>query len=365
MDAKRRAEFNMTEPEVLTRLIERAKQKGDDIREDLKNLSYLSEEIGSVLINRGLVFSSLSLIEVEPEYQRCVGIDGSFQLIGGIGGKWYAPISVARVIIENIWMSQPSLDVFWADIEPIEVHEEHRRSIKATLMMLNLEAKAILSWGISNNPAYIMIDGPIVDPPFFAPIEGYKDYIADRCHAIKKALENRCRIVGCVKRSRDSFYKDYLRGLGGDSLKKVERFPTDQHLFIHIFSKLRKKGYSPPFFTKWIRASGPKIYAAYEKEGVYIITLFFQKSILSPVLRLDVPFTDPPEKIPNLDKIILSIVKTVSLLTYDGHGYPLPVFLAHEKSSIREGCAEILYSEIMTRAHTVDIEDQITLDLLW
>jgi hypothetical protein len=105
------------------------------------------------------------------------------------------------------------------------------------------------------------------------------------------------------------------------------------------------------------------VYKSYRKNGVYVGCLFFQKSVSSQVLRLDIPFLkqlDPR----SAEKMILHVIKAVSEWTLPGQDYPVPIFLAHEKCNIREGCAEVLYDEIITRSTATDPENQTVMTLL-
>jgi hypothetical protein len=363
LEAKRRMEFNMTEPEVLRRLIEVAKKKGDGLQQDLQRLSRQVGEILEACRNNALLLTRSDLERVSVRYNRCVGIDGSFQLRGGAGGRWHVFYSVARVVFENGLGGQPEIE-FWADIEDISEQEEFKPEIAATLLMLTAETKAIFNWGVNNKPAYVMIDGPIVDPPFF--IKDSHDYLEYRCEAIKKILQHSV-IIGCVKRPRDNFYVRYLFNILHDQnlKKKLEVFQTDQYLMAMIFAKMRREGYTYPFFTKPIDVSEiNNLYKTYKEKGIHIITLFFQKNPSTPVLRLDIPLLNKVESELNFYTNILHIVKVIDMWIYPGQDYPLPVYLAHEKSNIREGCADILYFEIMTRGYATDPDNQLVLHQL-
>jgi hypothetical protein len=144
------------------------------------------------------------------------------------------------------------------------------------------------------------------------------------------------------------------------------QFPCDQYLIAHVFAQIRSKGYYGPLFTRWIDVSDSiDVYKAYKEEGVYIICLFFQKEIRSQVLRIDIPLLQPPsEDTAKVDAEVMHIVKAVNEWTYPGQDYPVPVFLAHNKCNIREGCAQVLYEEIMTRSRTTVQSDQIILTWL-
>jgi hypothetical protein len=361
IELKKRIDFNLTEPEVLVKLVNDARSKGEKVRDDMKILREMSFKIADVLERRGFLLKKEVLDKVELFEKRAIGIDGSFQLVGGAGGKWYAPISVARVIFENGFGDQPRVDIFWAGIEEINETEGVEPRSDASLMMLAAESKAIFNWGTQGKKSFVFVDGPIVDPPSKSP----EDYIKDRCEGIKKCLEKSI-IIGCVKRSRDKFYIRYLENLLSNTMPNIKdclnRFLTDQHLMLYIFTHVRSKGYNGPIFTKWINISSVnENYDLYKKHGVYIVCLFFQKNKASPVLRLDIPLLNPPENNPKIDEIVLQAVKATDMWTYPGQDYPLPVVLAHEKCNIREGCAQVLYEEIITKSRTTDPYDQLVL----
>ena len=88
----------------------------------------------------------------------------------------------------------------------------------------------------------------------------------------------------------------------------------------------------------------------------------------SPVLRLDIPLLDPLENNSKADEIVLQAVKATDTWTYPGQEYPLPIILAHEKCNIREGCAQVLYEEIITNlmigAGLTKRQENITIELV-
>jgi len=361
IELKKRMDFNLTEPEVLVRLVREALTKGEKVQADMKLLRQRSAKIAETLNEVGLLFDERALDKIELFEKRTVGIDGSFQLVGGAGGKWYVPISVARVIFENGFGDRPRVDIFWAGIEEIDETEDSEPKSRASLRMLVAESKAILNWGTLNKRSIIFIDGPIVDPPS----KSSEEYVKDRCEGIKKCLEHSI-VIGCVKRSRDMFYIRYLEDILSNAVPNVksylEGFLTDQHLMLYVFAHARSKGKQGTLFTKWIDVSSAnENYELYKRHGVHVVCLFFQKSRTSPVLRLDIPLLKPPEGYPNIDEIVLQAVKATDMWIYPGQDYPLPVVLAHEKCNIREGCAQVLYEEIITKSRTTDEFEQLIL----
>jgi len=364
LELKKRMDFNLTEPEVLVKLVEDARLKGEKAQKDMERLRQISHKIANVLMEKGIIAKEENLQQIKLHYECTVGIDGSFQLAGGSGGKWYAPISVARIIFEKGFGDRPRIDIFWAGIQEINEIDHPEPKNVASMMMLTAESKAILNWGTLNKPSFVFIDGPIVDPPVMS--LGGEDYIKDRCEGIKKCLEKSI-VIGCVKRSRDRFYIKYLENVLSDTMIKsyLNQFLTDQQLMAHIFAHARSKKYFGPIFTKWIDVSSVnRVYRLYKKHGIHITCLFFQKNMTSPVLRLDIPLISPPEDNPKTDEIVLQAVKATDTWTYPGQDYPLPVVLAHEKCNIREGCAQVLYEEIITKSRTVDPYNQLILTQL-
>lgn len=348
LDWKKQIDFNSTYHETLVRLIGDAQKKGEKAQKELERLRKLSSKITEIFKKEGLLLTDSTIKDINLNHASTVGIDGSFQLVGGIGGKWYVPISIARVVFSDDLDSKPKIDIFWAGISEIQEHKDFKPASKAAVMMLAGETKAILNWGVSNEKGLVYIDGPIVDPPSY----GEMKYVKDRCKAIEKCLQNSL-IVGCVKKSRESFYINHLKK---DKNKKVSKnFPSDQHLVAFVFSNLRYDGYYGPCFTKWIDISeSNKQNKKYRDQGIFLACTFFQKSVNSQVLRLDLPFRNPLEKIDAMvDERIKYVAAATNHWTYPGQDYPIPVFLAHDKCNIREGCAEVLYEEILTRTKTV------------
>jgi hypothetical protein len=326
-----------------------------------------AEKIASILEEREFILAGNNLDQIKLHNNYIVGIDGSYQLEGGFGGKWYAPISIARVLFENGMNDQLKVQVdFWAGIQEIDETDHSSPENVARLEMLYGESKAILEWGNLKQPSFIFIDGPIVDPPVLN--IGGTDYINYRCEGLKRCLEKSI-IVGCVKRSRDKFYIKYLEEVLSDTSEKdnLSQFLTDQYLILNIFAHIRKtKNIFGPMFTKWIDISSVnETYDSYKKNGIYVICLFFQKNIYSPVIRLDIPLLNSPNSNPEkTNEIVLQVIKAVDSWTYPGQDYPLPIILAHDKCNIRKGCAEILYEEIITRSRSADPITQLILTQL-
>ncbi|RUM33153.1 MAG: hypothetical protein DSY33_05410 [Archaeoglobus sp.] len=142
----KRIEFNKTEPETLTKLIESAQKKGERAQRELRNLRNLTGKIVDVLCSKDFFRINNKINESEVE-KFAVGIDGSFQLVGGVGGKWYLFLSVTRILFKNGLESEPEVEVFWADIDEIDEQDNPSIRLAAEEKMLTVESKTILNWG--------------------------------------------------------------------------------------------------------------------------------------------------------------------------------------------------------------------------
>ena len=364
LEVKKRMEFNKTEPEVLVHLVDEAMGKGAKAQQDLERLGSLSSKVLDLMQGQDWLLTDKAMEGVNLKHARTVGVDGSYKIVGGPGGKWYAPMSVVRIIFERGLGGAPKVDVYWAGIQEIQEQDNTNPDAVASVMMLTGETKAIMHWGSQGLDSYVMIDGPVMDPPFFS--LGGADYVKDRAAAISKCFEE-SNLIGVVKRSRDAFYIRFLQDQAKDDgeRERLRQFPSDQHLLLFVFSHYRSEGYKGPLFTDWIDISETTpLSKLYKTQGVNVFSYFFQKGPMSQVLRIDVPFASAPPKDESLLKNQSHLLRALDSWTYPGQDYPVPVYLAHEKCSIREGCADVLYQEIMTRGHLTDPHNQIVMDLL-
>ncbi len=357
----RRYEFNRTEPETLVGLVEEALEKGQSAREEQERLRKASADLLTLLQEVGLILDT-DLKGLEDTLIRCVaGVDGSHQPVGGVGGKWYVPLSCALVTFEQGIQGIPEIKVE-SHIEVIQ--EEEFRSIRtlASERMLRVETKAIRRWAMRGKPSVLFIDGPIVDPPLCRD----PDYIRDRCSAIQECLKRDIKVIGCAKRVRDVHFKKYLMSqiIQNEAKKtKLNMFPSDLQLIAFVFAHhWRQSGGSDKgIYTRPIDVSGAtEVYKLYRENGLRIFSTFIQKSLGQYILRLDVPFLDSelPDESELLEQVTQAIRATFAW-TYPDQDIPLPIFIADAKCEIRKGCAEVLYEEIMTRTRTTEPIDQI------
>ena len=352
---QKQIEFNKTESETLRNLVEDARRLGDEAREQNEELRDAAQNIRDKLDEESYLRTSAWIEDTNAD-DHVVGIDGSFQTVGGQGGIWYVPYSIARVEFDSGPGSEPKSE---GDrpigIETVEESDTTAVQAKAARKMMVGETKAIRNWGAKGIDSILFIDGPIMDPPSYSG----SDYVADRCDAVRVCFGH-CRPVGCVKRSRDRFFIEHLRD--EDLLTDIEskRFPSDQHLMLHVFSKCRERGDEGPLFSKPIEIdTDDSTVQSYRDEDVYISIMFFQAGLGKQVLRLDIPTASPPEQVDDFDEKVRRTVKNVDSWIYPGQEVPLPVELADQKCRIRKGCAEVLYDEIMSRSRTSNKYSQI------
>jgi len=359
----KRYELNKTEPETLMELIHSAKDKGDKVVDEQKTFRKAAEKLYEYFSAQNLI-RTLTPYARDEVWGRCaIGVDGSFYPIEGVGGKWYAPMSAARIAFEKGFGITPQVEVA-ADIEELPGQEYTSPLAEFALRMMLVETKFINNCAMKYNNALLFIDGPIVDPPLCRD----KDYIHRRCTAIKECFKREITVIGCAKRVKDTHLKKYLsseQNIEKNILNHIKKFPNDLQMVVFVFTehwKQKGKIGTGILFTAPINMTSlpnNKIYETYLAEGIAIYSCFIQLDPKSYLLRLDIPFLSNDDS--DKDVKFNEIVNLVAHWTYPGHDIPLPVFLAHEKCNIRKGCAEVLYDEILTRAQTVDPFDQIAL----
>lgn len=357
----RRYEFNRTEPETLVGLVEEAVDKGEAAREEQERLRKASADLLTLLREAGLVWST-DLEGVEDILRGCAaGVDGSHQPVGGVGGKWYVPLSCALVIFEKGVHGEPTIEVD-THIEVIQERGFTRIGALSSEMMLQVETKAIMRWAMKGKASLLFIDGPVVDPPLCR----RQDYVRYRCSAIQECLKREIKVIGCAKRVKDAHFKKYLMSQvvkREEEKAKLNMFPSDLQLIAFVLAHhWRQVGESGKgVYTRPIDVSeATEVYKLYRENGLRIFSTFVQRSLGQYILRLDLPFLDAelPDENELLERVAEAVQATFAW-TYPDQNIPLPVFIADAKCEIRKGCAEVLYEEIMTRTRTTEPIDQI------
>ncbi|MEM3610162.1 MAG: DNA double-strand break repair nuclease NurA [Candidatus Anstonellales archaeon] len=353
-------EFNKTEPETLRELVRSALIKGDIAKKRIEKFRSTINEVEQIFKSKGLIRRLNIRDEEVLEYKRArtMGIDGSFQYVGGFGGIWYVPISCAVITFEEN-SKHPSVRIA-AEIEEINENQYPNVLMEASIRMLEVERKAIdeclLRIG-KDKSKIIFIDGPIVDPPSYSE----ENYVKRRCETFLHCIEKEVLTIGCVKKPSGKFLINYIshKILENEFEKDlVNQFISDVHLLGCLFTKLYLNDsngilVSTPFEI----GNEDYFYQMYLNNGVRIFSVFMQKDPISRPIRLDIP-----QKINfsnNIELLIEKAVKATFAWLYPGSNIPLPIALAHNKCNVRKGCAKVLYEEIITRVSSPDPFDNI------
>jgi hypothetical protein len=362
-DILRRYEFNKTEAETLQELVKRAVEKGNAAQQELRVLAKAAQLLASEALSANLILMRpfpLPMAETPP----LAGIDGSCQQVGGFGGKWYVPISCA--IVKALKGSLADLEVeVVANIEELQQQEFQNVGRDVSRLMMTVETKAIAAWAKrAPEKSTILLDGPVVDPP----AEDDPDYVNVRCAALKLCLAKKITVIGCVKRSFDLTFRKHaassFRAIDGKLADMLGQFPTDSHLLIFLLSSLaRNAAPSTYFHTRVLPLEMNRVTELYLDQELRIVFACLQRDLGTSLLRIEavVPPDVKDDAVPEFMERLLDLCVST---TYPGHYVPLPVQMAHDKCNIREGCAEVLFDEIMTRARSSEPLEQIVITKL-
>lgn len=356
----RKIEFNKTEPELLMRFINKAIDKGELERDRLKRISKKSRELFEHLEREGCfcrVNCEGSLLERFKETP-IGGVDGSFQVAGGIGGKWYVFLGFSQIIAKDGFTVDPLIGVD-GDIQDIEAVDEGDAHKRAELLMMLGEIKSLrkLSNELdSEKEPCIIIDGPIIDPPTYAE----ERYVNERVDALRYCCERNVDVVGFVKRVTGNSYLNYLKNRFQDQLgmEAFAGFVNDFDFLSTIMFEAVKKMNGPVYtypvsYDESGEAGGLlSVYKCYKEKGERKLTIYY--SYYKPFPRAKV-FRVEYVSFEELDKNKLrekfeKIMGLIKLWTLPGMSEPLPIILAHNKCTVRRGAAETLYYEIIARA---------------
>jgi len=356
-------EFNKTEPETLSGLIKSVIDKSDGIRNNFELCKNLARTMHEIFVRENFVKSLEAPPEDVDREISCLGVDGSFQCVGGLGGIWYTPISCSRIFFKGFMDSHPEVDIA-ADIHDINEIEYPNVEKEAEFRMLAGETKAVNEWlskGDLPEKVAVFIDGPIVDPPWFSGDKRYKEYLEDRCDVIRRCIEKNVLLVGCVKRVFGRYLINNIRdklAKNDQEKERAKQFISDAHLISFVFTKLSMEHPNNVFYTTPISVSNTdETHKAYLKEGIDIFAVFMQKDLSCAPTRLDIPVLCG--KSLDISEKTAKAVKVSALWTLPGQNWPLPIILAHYKCNIRKGCAEVLYDEMITRTTSPNLFDNI------
>ena len=115
--------------------------------------------------------------------------------------------------------------------------------------------------------------------------------------------------------------------------------------------------------TKPLPIEENHVTSLYVEQGLKIFFAYVQKDIGTSLLRVEA-VVPPAANDDQAREYFYRLLDLCVEITYPGHYVPLPVQMAHQKCNIREGCAEVLFEEIMTRARSSEPLVQIVLSKL-
>ncbi|MEM2293006.1 MAG: DNA double-strand break repair nuclease NurA [Nitrososphaeria archaeon] len=351
----RKIEFNKTEPELMTELVNKAMRAGEGERERLRRVSQKSHELFK-LLKEMEIFRKIEVADETMENLKRIpmgAVDGSFQVVGGIGGRWYAILGISQIIAENGFTLNPIVKVD-GGIEPIEAADERIARQTSEMMMMLGEIKSFRKiaekLGLKGE-SYIVIDGPIIDPPMYA----VEEYVADRVSALKYCYERDIGVVGFVKRIMGSNYLNFLK----NELEEIQsmEFTNDLDLLSTVMFDAVKEMEGPVFTSPINYEEGINeknsltfTYKCYKEKGLTVYYSYYKPLIRGRIFRIEYASFEELDEQNVLEKIdrILKIINKV--WTLPGMDESLLTLIAHAKCNIRLGAAETLYYEIMARA---------------
>jgi hypothetical protein len=342
----RKIEFDKTEPEMLVELVKKAMKIGEGERERLKKIMQKSEELFKLLANNGLL-CRIENEDIEKLKTIPIGaVDGSFQVVGGRGGKWFAILGISQIIAENGFTLAPQIKVDGL-IEPLVAVDEADAHKQAEILMLLGEiraTRAVAECLSSKGESCILIDGPIIDPPLFAD----ENYIEERVEAFKFCVKNKANVIGFVKRILGRRYLNFLKEMFDI---KNEEFASDFDLLSTVMFAAAKFGMCP-LYTYPLSYSETKdvasTYEIYKERGLNIYFSYYKPALRSRIYRVE--YASSKEVSGQTAEIFRKIFNLLNKVwTITGQDEPLPIMIAHNKCNIRQGAAEKLYYEIITR----------------
>lgn len=350
----RKLEFNKTEPELLIELVNKARKEGEGERERLKRISMKSSKIIELLKKEHLIHKIDSEVKKDELMTIPAGaVDGSFQIVGGVGRKWFAIYGVSQIIAKRGFTLNPMVKVD-GNIEMIEGIDEGEARKSAEILMMLGETKSIRKVAeiISSEKSYLLIDGPIIDPPIYAE----EKYISNRISALRFCSENNVHVIGFVKRIFGRNYINFLANKFKNEIN-VGEFTNDHDLLAPGMYQLFKD-LSCPIYTCPISYNEGadktdrfmETYERYRKKGLLIYYSYYKPSLRGRIFRVELASfveLDAEELLKEFHRIFVFINK---IWTLPGFDEPLLITIAHNKCNVRRGAAETLYYEIITRA---------------
>lgn len=348
-----------SEPELVRRLLEKALQRERE-RETLYSiLRAAGSTVYEEMRRRGLLHRPPGL-RGSPA---CYGVDGSRQVVGGRLGRYYILLSTVIVTLPR-GLGSARAEAVYPGVDIVEVVDPTGAGIEpaaeAALMVLETLTLRRLA---DAEPGIVFIDGPIVDPParldpgtavqavmrlLDAPPEEalrvVEEYHRIRARVVAGLVERGHTVVGVVKRiGRVDLLARRLARLGIADAGRI----GDEDLVLALVAAAKARG-DGVFYTEPVEATSlpGDVYRCYLDAGLRVYASYtFSPYTLRPY-RVEVAVPQGAEPRGAVERAIAA----AQGLTLPGQSLPLPVVLAHEKTRIRRGLAQLVYREVLTRA---------------
>ena len=358
----RKMEFDRMEPRILTELIKRAVEEGKSLGKELRRVRRGAERVARSLIEEDLVREAK--IDDLDRYSKSffTGIDGSNRIVRVREDEYYSMVSAAIAKFPR-GIGGP-VEVEFGDVQLIKIIDPSGEKVKTQTeeLMLEAETKALIHFirrEINKNVrTYILLDGPIIDPP--RPTNN--EYVNRRVRAIVDGIDRNAMVMGYVKRIKGALFKKYVE----QYLGKIIEFRSDYDLILSSMLVLNsERGDKVIHFTVPqelpYSSSDPisNAYLQYRNAGLHVYYSYSMIGTDRAPFRIDVAFREEPEE-GLLDRLFRESLKAIASITPPGIRYPLPIFIAHDKVRIRKGAAETIIFEIMSRAIALDGDPILT-----
>ncbi|ABM81360.1 DNA double-strand break repair nuclease NurA [Hyperthermus butylicus] len=340
--------------ELVEKLLRRALARAQS--QDYARLAGLSEKLLAALEERGLLHGIPGKVRANTFY----GVDGSRQYVGGRLGRYY--VFAASAVVEyrdgRARVSYPAVEVFEL-VDPagsmVELVSEYAMLLLETAALDTVEPP---------RGSYILLDGPIADPPHdpdaaamavaYMKVLGLAEpealRLAPRYHNLRATilaskLSEGVRVIGVVKRIAGL---SILTSLARSAGLEVPGSLGDEDLALALAAAARAAGVGSAYTEPVPLCSqlSQRLCNAYRSAGIEIVSTYVLPGNTLRPYRLDVPV--PRGEDPNA--WTAEAVAVAHELTLPGYRLPLPVVLAHEKVQIRRSLARLVYREIIARA---------------
>ncbi len=381
---KKLIEFKLTEPRIAIELVRKAVEKKREHQALIFRLNKVGDKLLSKMLENKEGRKYLHIVTTTKEDEErfsqtpIAGIDGSFQVVGGRGRRYY--IMLTAVIVElpqGLKTSKDEIRIHYPEngIDLLSFDDptlgEQTHNVAEDIMMYYETAaiyEAIKACKEHNRCFQVFIDGPLADPPRPTSYEGaillknnfnIDNYIKFRSSILAEAYslkEYGLHIAGYVKSSKsDRLLKLNLIKHFNIEEHILNEFAGDSELAYIILSKLvlnstleKQKAFS---YIGPFKASGG-IYEEYSKHGIDIYFIYGINKHYNRVFRLELGI--PQEErvdIQTVNDYMDKLYRIAIATTLPGNVHPLPIVLAHEKCKIRKGAAEFIYETILTRIY--------------